>query len=228
MNIFTDWVERFQDYFTGFSDKFQTIFGNPTSLIGIIGLAILIFILFRFKKVDLDAKIISRIGIAIAIACILQVLRIYHFPMGGSVTLGGMVPLLIIAFIYGPEVGMLAGFAYGVLNLFLDPYFVHPVQILFDYPLPSVAIGLAGYFRNKPILGTAVAFFVKFICHFISGVVFFGEYAADYGMGKLVYSAAVNGPMVGADAIICIVILALIPLNKIIKNQKSSIQGNVI
>ena len=47
-------------------------------------------------------------------------------------------------------------------------------------------------------------------------------------MGKLVYSAAVNGPMVGADAIICIVILALIPLNKIIKNQKSSIQGNVI
>lgn len=228
MKIFTDWSERFQGYFTGFSDKFQTIFENPTSLIGLIGLAILIFVLFRFKKVKLDAKIIARIGIAIAIACILQVLRIYHFPMGGSVTLGGMVPLLIIAFIYGPEVGMLAGFAYGVLNLFLDPYFVHPVQILFDYPLPSVAIGLAGYFRNKPILGTGVAFFVKFICHFISGVVFFGEYAADYGMGKLLYSAAVNAPMVGADAIICMVILALIPLNRIIKNQKTSIQGNLI
>lgn len=228
MKIFTDWSERFQGYFTVFSDKFQTIFENPTSLIGLIGLAILIFVLFRFKKVKLDAKIIARIGIAIAIACILQVLRIYHFPMGGSVTLGGMVPLLIIAFIYGPEVGMLAGFAYGVLNLFLDPYFVHPVQILFDYPLPSVAIGLAGYFRNKPILGTGVAFFVKFICHFISGVVFFGEYAADYGMGKLLYSAAVNAPMVGADAIICMVILALIPLNRIIKNQKTSIQGNLI
>lgn len=228
MNIFTDWGERFKDYFTGFSDKFQTILGNPTSLVGLIGLAILIFVLFRFKKTKLNANIIARIGIAIAIACVLQVLRIYHFPMGGSVTLGGMVPLLIIAFIYGPEIGMLAGFAYGLLNLFLDPYFVHPVQILFDYPLPSLAIGLAGYFRNKPLLGTGIAFFVKFICHFISGVVFFGEYAVDYGMSKWLYSVAVNAPMVAADAIICIVILVLIPLNRIIKNDKTSTQGSLV
>ena len=158
------------------------------------------------------------IGIAIAISCILQVLRIYHFPMGGSVTLGGMVPLLIIAFIYGPEIGMFAGFTYGILNLFLDPYFVHPVQILFDYPLPSLAIGLAGYFKNKPALGTTVAFFVKFICHFISGVVFFGQYGVDYGMGKFLYSLVVNGPMVAADWLICLIIILIIPLNRLMKD----------
>ena len=219
MKIFNDWIERFHSYFSGFSEKLNEIFGNPSSLIGLLGLAIILFALFKFKKIKLDSKIIARIGIAIAIACVLQIFRIYHFPMGGSVTLGGMVPLLIIAFIYGPEIGMLAGFAYGILNLFLDPYFVHPVQILFDYPLPSLAIGLAGYFKDKPILGTTIAFFIKFICHFISGVVFFGGYGADYGMNAWIYSLAVNGPMVAIDCIICLVIISLIPLKRIIDKQ---------
>ena len=98
--------------------------------------------------------------------------------------------------------------------------FVHPVQILFDYPLPSLAIGLAGYFKNKPAVGTTVAFFVKFICHFISGVVFFGQYGADYGMSGTIYSLAVNGPMVAADWIICLVIILLIPLNRLVKDNK--------
>ena len=218
MKIFNDWGERIESYFTGFPEKIQEIFSNPSSLIGLIGLLMILFILLKLKKIKLDAKIIARIGIAIAISCILQVFRIYHFPMGGSVTLGGMVPLLIIAFIYGPEIGMLAGFTYGILNLFLYPYFVHPVQILFDYPLPSLAIGLAGYFKNKPALGTTVAFFVKFICHFISGIVFFGQYGADYGMGSFLYSLAVNGPMVAADWIICLIIILIIPLNRLIKD----------
>ena len=219
MEIFNDWIERFHSYFSGFSEKLNEVFGNLSSLIGLLGLAIILFALFKFKKIKLNSKIIARIGIAIAIACVLQIFRIYHFPMGGSVTLWGMVPLLIIAFIYGPEIGMLAGFAYGILNLFLDPYFVHPVQILFDYPLPSLAIGLAGYFKNKPILGTTLAFFTKFICHFISGVVFFGSYGADYGMNAWVYSLAVNGPMVAIDCIICLVIISLIPLKRIIDKQ---------
>ncbi len=218
MKIFNDWGERIESYFTNFPEKIQEIFSNPSSLIGLLGLLIILFILLKLKKVKLDAKIIARIGIAIAISCILQVLRIYHFPMGGSVTLGGMVPLLIIAFIYGPEIGMFAGFTYGILNLFLDPYFVHPVQILFDYPLPSLAIGLAGYFKNKPALGTTVAFFVKFICHFISGVVFFGQYGVDYGMGKFLYSLVVNGPMVAADWLICLIIILIIPLNRLMKD----------
>jgi thiamine transporter len=221
MDFLTDWSERLTNYFTGFSEKSQTFINNPNLFIGLIGLAIIIIALIRFKKVKLDAKMISRIGIALALACVLQVFRIYHFPMGGSVTLGGMVPILLIAFIYGPEIGMLTGFLYGILNLFLDPYFVHPVQILFDYPLPSLAIGLAGYFRNKPILATIIAFLVKFICHFISGVVFFSSDAISAGMHSWIYSLAVNGPMVAADAVICIVVIAFFPLKTLLKEAKA-------
>lgn len=217
MDIFKNWIEKMTSSFSDLSEKASTVLENPTSLIALIGLALILIGLIKIKKVKLDSKMIARIGIALALACVLQMLRIYQFPMGGSVTLGGMVPLLLITFIYGPEIGFMSGFIYGVLNLFLDPYFVHPVQILFDYPLPSLAIGLAGYFRNKPLIGTSVAFLGKFICHFIAGVVFFGSYAADYGMHPWVYSLFVNGPMVAADAIICIVVLSFLPLKRLIK-----------
>lgn len=219
MEIFSDWTKRLISYFTGFSGKFNYIAENSSTLIGLIGLAIIIFAFIRFKKIQLNAHIIARIGLAVALACVLQVFRIYHFPMGGSVTLGGMVPLLLIAFLYGPEVGMLAGFLYGILNLFLDPYFVHPVQVLFDYPLPSLAIGLAGYFKNKPITGTIVAFLTKFICHFISGIVFFSSSAVEANMNTWIYSLFVNGPMVACDAIICIVIITMLPLSKLTKGS---------
>lgn len=223
MNLFSDWSKRAASYFGNFPDKINDITSNYTSLIGLLGIAIIIVLLFKFKKVKLTPSIIAHISIALALACILQVFRIYHFPMGGSITLGGMIPLLLISFIYGPEIGMLAGFLYGLLNLFLDPYFVHPVQVLFDYPLPSIAIGLAGYFKNKPRVGTLFAFFIKFICHFISGVVFFGSYAVDYGMSPLIYSIVVNAPMVAADCIICIVILSIIPVSRLINKSKTSI-----
>ncbi|MGG7179079.1 energy-coupled thiamine transporter ThiT [Clostridium paraputrificum] len=226
MNIFQDWSDRFASYFSNFSEKASTIFGNPTSIFALVGLAIIVFALLKFKKVKLDAKMISRIGIALALACVLQILRIYQFPMGGSVTLGGMVPLLLIAFIYGPEVGFLTGFLYGLLNLFMDPYFVHPVQILFDYPLPSLAIGLAGYFKNHKLLGTGLAFLAKFVCHFISGVVFFGSYGAEFGMGPSLYSLVVNAPMVGADAIICLVIIAILPINRLLKRDDTTMASN--
>ncbi|MBU5488712.1 energy-coupled thiamine transporter ThiT [Clostridium sp. MSJ-8] len=210
MNIFNDWISRFHSYFSNFSEKFQDIYKNPSALIGILALIVLIIALLKFKKIKISAPMLARIAIAIAIACVLQILRIFHFPMGGSITLGGMVPLLIISFMYGPEVGMLTGFVYGLLNLFLDPYILHPVQVLLDYPLPSIAIGLAGYFKEKPLLGTFIAFLVKFICHFISGVVFFGQYGADYGMNSYVYSLAVNAPMVFIEAIICMIIIHIL------------------
>lgn len=220
MSIFTDWGERLNSYFSNFSEKIQMFMDNPTCIIGLFGLGLVIFALFKFKKVKLDAKVISRIGIAVALSCVLQIFRIYHFPMGGSITLGGMIPLLILAFMYGPEIGFLGGFIYGILNLFLDPYFLHPVQILFDYPLPSLAIGLAGFFKDKPLLGTTLAFFAKFICHFISGVVFFGSYGADYGLSPISYSIAVNLPMAGIECIICLVILIVLPLKSLVQKAQ--------
>ena len=55
------------------------------------------------------------------------------------------------------------------------------------------------------ILGT----FGRFLCAFISGIVFFGMYAPE-GQHVMVYSAVYNGLYLIPEALICIV-LAMIP-----------------
>jgi len=202
-------------------ESFIEIFKSPLSLATLIGVIILILALIKFRRIKLDAKIMSRIGIALALATILHLIKIVDLPNGaGSINLGSMVPILIISFIYGPEIGMLAGFLFGVIYLILSPYILHPIQVLFDYPLPFMAIGLAGYFKNKKLIGAFIGMFVRFIFHFISGVLFFGQFAPD-GWSPTLYSLIVNGSVVGGNLIVVLVIIALLPLNRIIEKSSS-------
>lgn len=199
------------------TENLGEILKHPTSIITLIGVLILIFLFIKINKVKITTKMTTQIGIALALSAVLQIFRLYHFPQGGSVTLGSLVPIIVIALIYGPEVGFLAGFLHGIITLFLDPYILHPIQLLFDYPLPSMSLGLAGYFRSRKILGTLAAIFVKFIFHFISGVVFFGSFAPK-GMSAVIYSLMVNGTFMLTDGIICVIIIALLPLKMLSKN----------
>ena len=200
------------------------IFTNPISLITILGCLIIFIVLFKAKKIKFDAKIITRIGIALALATILQAFKIYRFPQGGSVTLGSMVPILLIGFMYGPSIGMLTGFLFGMINMIMDPYILHPVQVLFDYPLPYLCLGVTGFFRNNRMIGSAIAILLRFLCHFISGVIFFGSFAPK-GISPFIYSLIVNGSIMGADGLICLIIIYLLPIKRLINtinnNQKS-------
>lgn len=197
----------------------------PTSIVTLVGVLILIIAFIKIRKVKLSTKMIAQIGITLALSMVLQMLRIYHFPQGGSVTVGAYVPIILIALVYGPEVGILTGFIHGMLTLLVDPYILHPVQLLFDYPLPSMSLGLAGFFRSNKIVGSIVAVFVKFIFHFISGLVFFGSFAPK-GMSAFVYSLTVNGSFMIVEGGICIVIIALLPLKVIEKAMTRSSVSN--
>lgn len=214
MSIFNDWIEQFSKLFHDFSQNIQDILASPMSIITLLGCILLLIALAKAKKIKFTPELIARIGIALALATILKMLRLYHFPQGGSITLGSMIPVLLIAFIYGPEVGCLTGFLYGVITLILDPYILHPVQVLFDYPLPFTALGLAGFFKQRRLVGVSIAILVRFLCHLISGIVFFGSFAPE-GMSPVVYSLLVNGPMIGIEGIICLVILAVLPIERI-------------
>ncbi|RMD00012.1 energy-coupled thiamine transporter ThiT [Clostridium autoethanogenum] len=200
--------------FLSIPQNLTEILKHPISLFALLAVILLILAAIKIKKIKFNTSMVVQIGVALALATVLKIFRIYHFPQGGSVTLGSMVPLLILAFFYGPEVGFLTGFLYGIISLILGPYILHPVQVLFDYPLPFMAIGLAGYFRDKRILGTIVALFARFICHFISGVVFFGSFAPK-GMSTYLYSLTINGPFMAVEGCICIVIMALLPMKQL-------------
>jgi thiamine transporter len=86
------------------------------------------------------------------------------------------------------------------------------VQVLFDYPLAFGALGLAGFFAptvRGAVLGTVVAVLARFLCHFVSGVVFFASYAPK-GWNPLVYSAAYNAAYLVpslAVALVAVVVL---------------------
>jgi len=125
------------------------------------------------------------------------------------------VPLLLLAYRYGPGIGALGGFLFGLINMIQDPYILHPVQVLFDYPLPYMAMGLAGLFPQRILPGTALAFFTRLICHVISGVVFFASFAPA-GQSPLVYSLIFNGTYLVPEFIICAVILRLLPLERLL------------
>ena len=154
-------------------------------------------------------------ALMLALTIVLHQLRLYHMPQGGSITFGAMVPLLFIAYRYGSGVGCLAGFLYGMLNLLQDPFIVHPLQVLFDYPLPDMVLGLAALMPRHLYMSTALAFLCRFLCHFISGAVFFGSYAPE-GTSPYLYALTFNATYLLPEFVICFVLLKILPVQKLI------------
>lgn len=83
-----------------------------------------------------DTRVLTEAALAIALAFVLGLIKIFQMPFGGSISLE-MVPLILLALRQGPWVGIAAGAAYGFINLIMNPIILHPVQVLFDYPLPD-------------------------------------------------------------------------------------------
>ena len=196
-------------------ENLMTVLVTPTSSFALLGIFLLIVFGLYARRVKLTTPILVNISLMLALALILSQFRLYHFPQGGSVTLGAMVPLLIISFRYGAGVGALAGFVFGLIQIIQDPFILHPLQVLFDYPLPYMALGLAGFFPQRLILATVLAFAAKFACHFISGVVFFASYAPE-GMAPVIYSLTVNASMILPELLICCVILKVLPVSRLL------------
>jgi len=78
-----------------------------------------------------------------------------------------------------------------------------------DYPLAFGALGLAGLFSSNVVLATFVGIFGRFLAHFISGVVWFGQYAPE-GTPVAVYSAIYNGSYLGIEFVTSTILLYII------------------
>ncbi|MEZ5125538.1 MAG: energy-coupled thiamine transporter ThiT [Thermoleophilia bacterium] len=127
---------------------------------------------------------LAEIGIAIALAAVLGQIRLFTMPQGGSVSLE-LLPIVFVAVRRGIVPAITAGLLYGILQLFLPGAFVyHPLQAALDYPLAFMALSLAGVVsvRNVPALVGAVSLAVlgRLVFHFLSGLIFFAEYAPQW------------------------------------------------
>ena len=121
-------------------------------------------------------------AILIALSFVLGMVKIIPMPYGGSITLFSMLAATLTGYFCGPKWGLTSGVALGLLNLIIDPVILFPMQVLLDYVLAFGCLGLSGFFSNKKnglYIGYIVAIIGRFICSFLSGFLFFGEYAPE-------------------------------------------------
>jgi putative proton-coupled thiamine transporter YuaJ len=227
MPIFDNLKQSFDELTKlNFHANFSEIFSHPTTVLTLIGVLILVSVLLAIKKVKLTTNMITHIAIVLALSTVLDYFKIYRLPQGGDITFGSMIPIILIALWYGPEIGFITGLLFGIISLILGPYILYPAQVLFDYPLPFLMLGTAGFFKKNKYVACIVAVFLRYVCHVISGVLFFASYAPK-GQSPLVYSIIYNGTYISIDLIICLVILAVLPikqLEKVILKNKINIQ----
>lgn len=191
-------------------------------LILLVGLSIYLSRSGKGKKMKTKALVYG--GLCIAMSFTLSYIRLYRWPQGGSITPGSMLPMFIFSYIFGPGAGIIAGLAYGLLQMIQDLYAVHWAQVLLDYPIAFAMMGLAGLSRKNLPIGVLIGGFGRFMASFISGFIFFGSYAPE-GMNPIWYSLTVNLLIIGTETGICIV-LSLIPqlkaaIEKLKKNALS-------
>jgi len=145
----------------------------------------------------------------VGLAAVLYLIKIYQLPQGGSVSAGSMVPILFLALRNGPAIGAFAGSIFGLIQYLVEPFFFHPIQFLLDYPVAIAALGIAGFFPRHPYLGVTLALGARFLCHFISGIVFFASYVPE-GMSPILYSISYNIAYLLPELIISLIVICLL------------------
>ena len=168
-------------------------------------------------------RILAETIIFVALATALSFVVVYVMPQGGSITAGSMVPLIWLALRRGPKIGIFAGAVLGVVDLAIEPFVVNPAQFILDYPLAFACLGLAGFFRKLGVVGPVVGVVVggtgRFLFHFVSGVIYFPQYAPA-GMSPVVYSASYNAIYMVPSIIICAFAIFLLQKSKAIDIYK--------
>lgn len=161
------------------------------------------------SSVPMKTKQLVFCAVSIALATVTSFIKLASLPFGGSITLFSMLFVSLIGYFYGAKTGLITGVAYGVLQLITGPYIYAPLQVIFDYPLAFGALGLSGFFRHKKhglVIGYIVGVTGRYLCHVISGYVFFAEFAPE-GMNPLVYTLGYNLTYILPEMLVTVLIL---------------------
>ena len=210
------------EIFSATVNSLAVVAANPAVVLALLGVLVLILFSVRVKKIGWTVSMTTNIAVMLAVAVVLNQLRLFHMPQGGSVTPGSMMPLFLIAWRYGVNVGMLAGFLFGIINILQDPFILHPVQVLFDYPLPFMAMGLAALVADNFFLGVIIAFAGRFLCHFLSGIVFFGAYAPE-GVSPVMWSLSFNATYIVGETLVCLALVKVLPIKRMLTAMDKSL-----
>ena len=180
------------------------------------------------KKAKLTTKQLVFSAVAMALAMVCSMIKFADLPMGGSVTLFSMLFIALIGYWYGPSIGLMTGFAYGLLQFIMEPIFYTIPQMLIDYPCAFGALGLAGFFAGKKHglqIGYLAGVLGRYVFAVISGVVFFGAYAPE-GTPAIVYSLGYNATYLVPEAVITLIVISIPPVaNALARVKRQAIEA---
>ncbi|MCL2634586.1 MAG: energy-coupled thiamine transporter ThiT [Oscillospiraceae bacterium] len=153
-----------------------------------------------------NTKVLTLVECAImlGLAVALSMIKVFEMPMGGSVTLLSMLPIVLISIKYGVKIGLPVAFLFSAIKfatgfwVSVVPWIKEPYALVtsaaLDYFIPFTLLGLAGLFRYKTTTGwcagIALVIFARFLCHLVSGIVIWGQWAED--MTPFMYSLGYN------------------------------------
>ncbi|MGE7861653.1 energy-coupled thiamine transporter ThiT [Bacillus mobilis] len=176
----------------------------------------------NMRNTNLQAMIESAILAAFALVIDIFPLLSIKLSTGGSISFA-MIPIFIIAYRWGFKMAFLGGLIWGLLQIVVgDAIIVTPIQVLIEYFVAFAFIGFAGLFykqiqqtlingeRKKTIsyiiLATFIGSLARYFCHFIAGIIFWGQYAPK-GQSAVLYSLIFNGSTMIGSYILCTVLL---------------------
>ncbi len=194
---------------------YPTAAGNVALVVLIALLFIAMLVISGTRNRKLNAKQLAFSAVAVTLAVIASLFTVVQFPFGGEITLFRMFFICLIGYLYGPKVGFLTGVAYGFLDLMLKPYVVHPVQLLLDYPIAFGCLGLSGLFAKSKyglVKGYIFGVFGRYLCHAISGLIFFSIYAGS--QNPIIYTAVYNASYIVPEAVLTSVLLFIPAVQK--------------
>ena len=155
---------------------------------------------FKTQRMTVSAVMLA-LSTVLAVVC--ELIPFLNLPFGGGFTVASMLPVIIISYMYGIRWGLFTSFAYSCIQIIISMIMGKTVIALFtpssddymgiaiafaivfiDYLLAYTVLGFGGIFRNKIkskvlaiVLGVIVALSLRYICHIISGYIFYGAWA---------------------------------------------------
>lgn len=180
-------------------------------------------------KKHMSLRALCEGAIMVAIAQILSYIKLWEMPWGGSVVLA-MVPIILFSARWGLGIGLIASFAFGILQFMFDGGFaIGWESIIGDYLLAFTVLGLAGLMKGKKFgvfWGTLIGGVARFLVHYIVGATIWAEYMPEefFGMtmtSPWIYSLLYNIAYMGPNILITLVVFALLykPMGKYIRGE---------
>ncbi|MFR6426086.1 MAG: energy-coupled thiamine transporter ThiT [Oscillospiraceae bacterium] len=182
------------------------------------------------SKSHLRLRALCEGAIFIALAQVLSYLKLFELPQGGSITIE-MLPIFLYCARWGFGPGMLASFAYSILQAVLSSTYAWTWQSLIgDYLLAFTVLGScrlrARSSRAASSIGTVVGSVARFLVHYVVGATIWAEYMPETFFGLTMtspwfYSALYNGSFMLIDMVLVLIVGALLwkPLKKYITGE---------